>query len=95
MSENFLRLGQRCYAKVTIYDLPGNANPGPIHAEPGELGTVVHVEPGFWPTVTFDRTGTSTCVTDQEVEAVSRPDMRTRRFRVFRICKPHWHWRHM
>jgi hypothetical protein len=64
----FLEEGQRVRAKVDVYDLPGTPEPGPIHATPGELGTVVHTEPGFWPTVTFDRTGTSTCVTPEEVE---------------------------
>lgn len=76
--EKFLWLGQRVRAKVDIYDLPGNTDPhwhngtaGPVHAEPGETGTVVHVEKDFWPTVTFDKTGTSTCVTDGEVEPIN------------------------
>lgn len=64
----FLQEGQRVRAKVRVFDLPGQPDPGPIHAEPGELGMVVHTEPGFWPTVRFDRTGTATCVTPQEVE---------------------------
>lgn len=68
--EKFLREGQRVRAKIRVYDLPGNPDPGPIHAEPGEEGVVVFVEKGFWPTVTFDRTRTSTCVTDEEVEAI-------------------------
>ena len=65
---SFLQEGQRVRAKTQVLDLPGQPDPGPIHAEPGELGTVVHTEPGFWPTVRFDRTGTATCVTPQEVE---------------------------
>lgn len=66
--KSFVKEGDRVRAKTRIYDLPGQANPGPIHAEPGEEGLVVHVEPGAWPTVCFDRTGTATCVTDSEVE---------------------------
>lgn len=66
--EKFLNVGQRVRAIVRVYDLPGNLDPGPVHAEKSEFGTVVHVEPGYWPTVTFDRTGTSTCVTDLDVE---------------------------
>ncbi len=62
--------GVRVRAKVRVYDLPGNADPGPVRAEPGDLGTVVHTERGVWPTVTFDRTGTSTCVTPDEVTLV-------------------------
>lgn len=71
--EKFLKLDQRVRAIIRVYDLPtkdGQGDQGPIHAEPGEEGVVVHVEKGYWPTVTFDRTGTSTCVTDIEVEAL-------------------------
>lgn len=71
----FLKLGDRCRAKIRVYDLPGNKDPrwhdgtpGPIHAEPGELGTVVHVQEGHWPAVRFDRTRTVTDVTSDEVE---------------------------
>ena len=66
--EDFLKVNQRVRAKVQVYDLPGNPDPGPIHAEEGEGGVCIHVEKGFWPTVKFDRTGTCTCVTDEEVE---------------------------
>lgn len=69
--EKFLTEGQRVRAIATVFDLPGNTDPGPIHAEVGELGTVIHVEPDFWPTVRFDRTGTCTCVTDFEVEPIA------------------------
>ncbi len=65
--EDFLQMGQRVRAITRVYDLPGNEDQGPIHAERGEEGVVVHVQKGLWPTVTFDRTGTSTCVTDEEV----------------------------
>lgn len=68
--EKFCSLGQRVRAKIRVYDCPGEEDQGPIHAEPGDLGTVVHVEEGFWPTVRFDRTGTATCVTDEEVVKV-------------------------
>jgi adenylosuccinate synthase len=68
--ERFLTMGQRVRAITRVYDLPGNEDQGPIHAEEGEWGTVVDVQHGTWPTVTFDRTGTSTCVTDAEVVGV-------------------------
>lgn len=71
--EQFLKLGQRVRAKGRVYDLPtldGQGDQGMVHAEPGEEGVAVHVQVGCWPTVTFDRTGTSTCVTDSEVEAL-------------------------
>ena len=68
--EDFLQLGQRVRARIRVYDLPGNPDPGPIHAEPGEEGVVVHVQKGCWPTVTFNRTGTSTCVVPAEVEGL-------------------------
>lgn len=66
----FLNLGERVRAKTRVFDLPDTSNPGPVHAEAGELGTVEHTEPGCWPTVRFDRTGTATCVTDEEVEKI-------------------------
>jgi len=40
-----------------------NAKPctrGWVHAEAGDLGVVVHVEPGIHPTVRWHRTGTAT-----------------------------------
>lgn len=69
----FLQLNDRVRAKTQVFDLPGNPDPGCIHAEPGELGTVVHVQIDHWPTVRFDRTGTATCVTDAEVEKIDEP----------------------
>lgn len=74
--EKFLKLGQRVRAKLTVYDLPGTDSPGPMHALVGEEGVVVHVQTGHWPTVRFDRTGSSTCVTDFEVEAMPKPKLR-------------------
>jgi hypothetical protein len=68
MNLEFLKEGDRVKAITTIHDLPGNNDPGPICAEPDDEGECVHTEPGFWPTVRFDRTGRSTCVTDREVE---------------------------
>lgn len=65
-----LPIGARVRATCTIYDLPGNPDPGPIRAEIGDEGTVVHCQDGLFPTVTFDRTGGSTCVTHNEVEVV-------------------------
>lgn len=53
-------------------DGPPNPNAGPceagwVHAENGDLGVVVHVEPGFHPTVRWHRTGTATaCVEGSE-----------------------------
>lgn len=67
----FLKLGDRVRAKRRVFDLPGKDNPGPIHAEPGEEGVVVHTEFGSWPTVRFDKTNTATCVTDSEVEKIN------------------------
>lgn len=45
-------------------------NPGWVHAEAGESGTVVLVDAGNGDiaTVRFDRTGTATIVLDEEVE---------------------------
>ena len=70
LQSSFLKEGQRVRAKIDVYDLPETPKPGPLHATSGELGTVVHTEPGFWPTVRFDRSGTATCVTHEEVEKV-------------------------
>jgi hypothetical protein len=67
----FLKEGQRVRALIRVYDLPGNDDQGPIRAEPGEEGVVEFVEEGYWPTVRFDRTGCATCVTDEEVEALT------------------------
>lgn len=70
--ERFLKIGQRVKAKLRVFDLPNTNNYdvdwGPVHAEVGELGTVIHLQEGYWPTVCFDRTGTLTDVTDFEVE---------------------------
>jgi len=66
----FVVEGDRVVAITTVYDLPGTPDQGMIHAYEGEEGIVVHTETGYWPTVTFDRTGTSTMVTDFEVERV-------------------------
>lgn len=79
--EKFLKKGQRVKAKFRIFDNPNNSqNWGLVHAEAGEEGTVVHVEQGLWPTVTFDRTGTTTNVTDFEVEPLKETD--DRRFQL-------------
>ncbi len=64
------KLGMRVRAKCRVYDLPGNVDPGIIHAETGDEGVVVHTQSGCFPTVTFDRTQTSTCVTENEVELI-------------------------
>lgn len=76
--ETFLKLGQRVRAKVRVWDTPDDdmAKWGRLHAEKGDTGTVVHVQKGCWPTVTFDRSGTSTCVTDFEVEPVDTEKQR-------------------
>jgi hypothetical protein len=73
-----LRVGDRVRAKIRVFDFPGNKDPrwhdgtsGPVHAEPGEEGVVVWTQEGLYPCVKFDRTGTRTDVTGDEVEAVS------------------------
>ena len=65
----FLRLGQRVRAKITVEE-EGPGTDSFVHAVPGEEGVCVGVDEGFWPTVRFDRTGTATCVTDEEVVAL-------------------------
>lgn len=66
---NFLQEGDKVIALVEVYDLPNQANN--LHcASPGDTGIVVHAQEGHWPTVRFERTGYSTCVTDREVEKV-------------------------
>lgn len=67
--EKFLRVGQVVRAKFRIFDLPAGTSEdwGDVRAEEGDVGVVVHVEKGFWPTVSFPN-GTSTCVTDFEVD---------------------------
>ena len=70
---SFLREGQRVRAKIRVWDCPQDSlekNWGWVSALPGELGTVEHSQPGCWPTVRFDETGCSTCVTDLEVEPI-------------------------
>lgn len=66
---DWLQEGARVRAKITVFEDGPDSN-SHIHALPGELGTVIHVEPGFWPTVRFDRTRTATAVFDVEVEEV-------------------------
>lgn len=71
----FLKMGQRVRAKFRIWDTPQKTIDDPrgwgwVSAEAGEVGTVVHVQDGLWPTVQFDDTGCSTCVTDFEVEPI-------------------------
>lgn len=56
--------------------LPGNPNaksldPDWIHAEAGELGTVVH-DLADLPTIRFDRTRTATIVRDDEIKLTER-----------------------
>ena len=75
-----LKVGDRVRARIRVLEEGPNSSydpnaksctPGWLHAEPGELGTVVHADPPqVWPTVRFDRTGTATCVIDEEVERV-------------------------
>lgn len=43
-------------------------DPNYIHATRGDTGKVVHTEPGYLPTVMFDRRGTATIVKSEEVE---------------------------
>lgn len=44
-----------------------------IHAEPGDLGTVVDHFEGCLPTVKWDQTGTSCDVAPDEVQILTRP----------------------
>lgn len=70
--------GDRVRAMIQVLEEGPGGTPNPdakpcetgwVHAEPGDLGTVVHVEPGLHPTVRFDKTKTATCVmVGQEVE---------------------------
>lgn len=73
--EKFLKMGDRVRAKFRLFDLPHQSKNdwGWVSAEAGELGTVVHTQKGYWPTVRFDQTGCATCVTDLEVEQVLGP----------------------
>ena len=69
--EKFLSLGDKVRAKFRIWDTPNDlGNWGWVSAEKGELGLVVHVEKGCWPTVRFEN-GRSTCVMNFEVENVT------------------------
>lgn len=45
-------------------------NPGFVHAEPGDMGTVEYVDDDGCPTIRFDKTGTATIVGDYEIEVV-------------------------
>lgn len=79
MADKEWEVGDRVKAIIQITEngkLPGDPSARPldsgwIHAEPGDLGTVVHWHDGVWPTVKFDRTNTATCVTDKEIELVA------------------------
>ena len=81
MSDEELKVGNTVRAIKRITEGGGKGNPGDpdakfpdrnyIHAEPGELGTIEHLEEdksGSYPTVRFKRTGTSTIVHDSEIE---------------------------
>lgn len=71
--ETFLNIGDKVKAKFRIFDLPSGHEDdwGPVAAEAGEEGTVVHVETDYWPTVRFDNTGRASEVTDFEVEPLT------------------------
>lgn len=66
--EKFLKMGQKVRAKIQIWDLPGEEDPGPLVAEIGDIGIVVHVERSCWPTVRFSKRSSDVC--DFEVEPV-------------------------
>lgn len=61
----FLTEGQRVKALIQIVE-----DPDWVHAEPGDTGVVVFTEPGYYPTVRFDRTDTATIVFPHEVEVL-------------------------
>ncbi len=76
-------VGDRVQAKRRILEEGGTGEPDPeakpctkgwTHADKGELGSVVHVEPGYLPTVRFDRTNTATIVSEEEVEKLLMPE---------------------
>lgn len=74
--------GDRVQAVALVWDLPGRDDPGPLHAVPGDHGTVEHVERWSWPTVRFDMTRSATMAVpgleivrvDDSGGDVSRPD---------------------
>lgn len=65
---NFLNVGDLVVAKMRVYDLPGNPDPGPIAAEKGEMGICIDRQPNHCPTVQFFRTRHITDVFPDEVE---------------------------
>ncbi len=67
MNTQFLKLGDKVRAKTTVYDLPPDKSV--IRAKLDDT-VVVHTKPNCWPTVQFDSTGCSTCVTPDEVEKI-------------------------
>jgi hypothetical protein len=69
----FLKVGTRVEALGKIYDTPNprTSRWGRLHASTGERGTVIEVLEGCWPIVRFDRTGTTSNVTDLEVRAIA------------------------
>ena len=68
MDLNFLNVGDKVRAKIRVWDLPGNPDPGPIRAEPGEEGVCIWTQEGHFPAVKF--TGGITDVTPEEVEKI-------------------------
>lgn len=83
-SHQNLVVGDRVQAIIKVYDLPGKdfgpphpraiakygASAAHVHALPGELGTVVNRDDEIV-TVTFDRTGTTSDVVQEEVTHVA------------------------
>jgi hypothetical protein len=72
--ESFLTEGDRVEALVQISETFPGASVPHIHAEPGDLGECEFTEPGVYPTVRFERTGTASAVTPEEVRKVASED---------------------
>lgn len=68
-----VEVGDTVQAIKTILEEGGDGPPNPsatpctpgwVHAENGDLGVVIHTEPGFCPTIRWNRTGTATCCSE-------------------------------
>jgi len=66
----FLAVGDRVVTTARIVETGSPEFQNHVHAEVGELGTCVHAQEGYLPTVRFDRTKTATIVFEMEVEKV-------------------------
>jgi hypothetical protein len=76
---SMFRIGDRVRATQTITEGGWNSPGSPdckfpeenyIHAEAGDVGEVEYVDDEGWPTVRFDRKGTATIVSAEEIELI-------------------------